>query len=186
MSEKWLDICGYEGYYQISNFGNVKSLSRPKQSWGSPYMKKEIELKQCTGRNGYKKVVFSVDCIRKTFSVHRLVATAFILNLGNKPEVNHINEVKTDNRVENLEWATSKENTNHGSCIMKRAKSYSANNRNNKFSVKIAQISKNGDIIKIWPSKAEAIRAGYDSRNVNRCIKGLVEYSYGFKWKVSQ
>jgi hypothetical protein len=102
----WKDIKGYEGLYQISNFGNVKSLSRK-------YQPKEIILAINRLRSGYKAITLWKNNQCTVIDIHRLVATAFIKNLLNKPCVNHLNGIKKDNRVGNLEWCTYKENTQH-------------------------------------------------------------------------
>lgn len=113
MKEIFVDIKGYEGLYQVSNFGRVKSLPSPiKLPHGGFGMRKEKFLKPGTIK-GYLGVVLTKDSINKGFSVHRLVATAFINNPENKEQVNHINSIKKDNRVENLEWVTRSENLIH-------------------------------------------------------------------------
>ena len=114
-NEIWKDIEGYEGLYQVSNFGNVKSLARIVHSKKrSDYKIKEKILKQSDTTTGYKKVELHKDNEkRKSFKVHRLVAQAFIPNPENKREVNHIDGNKHNNNVNNLEWVTSSENKIH-------------------------------------------------------------------------
>jgi hypothetical protein len=97
-NEKWLPVVGFEGLYEISDLGKVKRNNK--------ILKNQI-------RTGYPKVTLMANRFKKQISVHRLVAIAFIPNPENKLEVNHINGIKTDNRVENLEWCSRKENAQH-------------------------------------------------------------------------
>lgn len=110
MKEIWKDIEGYKGIYQISNQGNVKSLNRIARSGKKV---KEKILKKAQDKDGYILFTLCKNGTQKTVKAHRLVANAFIPNINNKPCVNHLNGIKNDNTVTNLEWVTVSENTQH-------------------------------------------------------------------------
>jgi hypothetical protein len=114
MKEVWKDIKGYEGLYQVSNYGRIKSLSRLIKNSNNRITKEKIR-KQVYDKDNYLTISLSKNGKISTFKVHRLVAQAFIPNTKNKPTVNHKNGIKNDNKVENLEWATDKEQMEH--CI---------------------------------------------------------------------
>ena len=170
--EVWRDVKGYEGLYQVSNMGRVKSLGR-KDRFGRVI--KERILEPAVTHNGYLRVGLHVDGKRKMLRVHRLVCEAFHENPDNKSEVNHVNENKTDNRACNLEWSTRTENCNHGSRNERVAKA---------LSKPIGQFSLDGKLIKVWQSACEARRqTGFDQGYVGAVARGKFKQAYGFIWK---
>lgn len=109
--EIWKDIKGYEGLYQVSNLGNVKACEKEWSSHHSAKLKHKAQLLKADDNHGYKRVSLHKNKKYKHFAVHRLVAETFILNPENKPYINHKNFIRSDNRVENLEWVNHKENS---------------------------------------------------------------------------
>ena len=124
--EIWKDIVGYEGLYQVSNLGRVKSLKKYKP----------LIMKQNLDNTGYYMVGIRKDNKQTRYLVHRLVAQAFVLNNNNKPHVNHINGVKTDNRSINLEWVTHSENVKHAYDMSLTSKRCGENNTFHKLTEK--------------------------------------------------
>ena len=172
MSEEWRDVVGYEGRYQVSSMGRVKSLVR-KDCLGRTV--KERFLKPCMDKDEYLLVTLCAGGKPKTLRVHRLVCEAFHENPDNKSDVNHINENKTDNRAVNLEWSTRRENCNHGSRNERVAKSQSK---------PVAQYAQDGELIKVWPSTMEAERqAGFNCGNISLAANGNRKTACGFIWK---
>lgn len=117
--EIWRPVRGYEGLYEVSSFARVRSLERPVSTMHKfvAIKKGKILSQKLTGKKHalYFRVTLSKNNIAKSFAAHRLVAESFVENLHDKPVVNHIDGIKTNNRPENLEWVTSKENTHHAS-----------------------------------------------------------------------
>jgi hypothetical protein len=114
-TEIWNDIIEYEGYYQVSNFGRVKSLSRcvEHKKYGSMTIKEKILKPLNRNKDGYMCVILKKNGTSKAMSIHRLVAIYFIPNENNLSEVNHKDGNKKNYRVDNLEWVTPKQNINH-------------------------------------------------------------------------
>ena len=169
--EEWKPIEGYEGLYEVSNMGRVKSLGNDKS-------RKEKILSQYESKSGYLKVTLCKDNKLKPFRVHRLVAKAFIENPNNLPTVNHINEIKTDNRLDNLEWMDYIQQQRHGTCIQRRAEK----ERNGVRSKQVYQYTKDYELVKIWESTNEAGRNGFNQGNVSACCKGKLKHYKGYIW----
>ena len=114
MTEIYKDIIGYIGLYQISNFGNIKSLPKKRFNGNHYINRSEIIIKALVSKRGYASVgLYDNDGNFKLIKIHKLVATAFIDNPNKKKYINHINGIKNDNKIENLEWCTESENTIH-------------------------------------------------------------------------
>ena len=174
--EKWKVIKGYEGIYEVSNHGKIKSLARKiKHSDGNSRNVKERILNPANDKDGYLFLTLSKNGTKKQCRVHRIVAEAFIENPDKKPQINHINEVKNDNRASNLEWATSKENINHGTGIEKRAKK-------GRKPV-IGRNLKTGEE-KIYPSILATEKDGFISRTISSVCKGIEGRTQhkGYSW----
>ena len=175
MSEVWRDIEGYEGLYQVSDQGRVKSLERKVPRGNGEQTVKERILKPGMDRGGYLIVDLCDGGKRKHFKVHRLVCQAFHDNPENKPCVNHIDENKTNNAASNLEWSTAKENCNHGTRNERVAKVRSK---------PVGQYTLDGELVKTWVSTMEAERqTGFNQGNISLAANGKYKQAYGFIWK---
>lgn len=110
---EWRDVLGYEGYYMVNSDGEVKSLDRYVKQWRGGLKPVKGRVLKPFNNKGYHQVEVCIFGKRKKKSVHRLVCESFLPNPEAKPQINHIDGVKTNNKLENLEWCTSKENMNH-------------------------------------------------------------------------
>lgn len=176
--EVWKPIIGYEGLYEISNLGRVKSLKGVRI------------LKNSTQKVGYETVGLRKNNQTKVFYIHRLVAEAYIPNIENKPFIDHINRDKTDNRVENLRWVTQKENINNP--LTKNIWGYTHNKNvsrlrgeNHPNARKIQQFTKDGVFIEEWGAAIEAAnKLGFKYAScITACCRGKGNTAYGFIWK---
>lgn len=168
----WKDIKGYEGKYQISDSGNVKSLITHK------YLK-------LVDNKGYKRVFLS-NPYRRWYLVHRLVAEAFIPNPENKPTVNHIDGNKQNNCVDNLEWATYSENNIHA--IKNNLRPYNQINATKqaaKMNKKaVIQYDLKGNLIKEWEGMREVERKlNIKHQYISNCCLGIQHSAKGYRWE---
>lgn len=173
--EQWMPIKGFEGKYEISSYGRVKSLARPKcvlhgkQKWWH-----EKIMKPNAHKNGYLFVdLYAMDGKKKAFSVHRLVAEAFIGNPSSKPQVNHKNGDKSDNRVENLEWNTSQENNLHSARVLHYANG-----------TRVRCTDKKGNVLGEYVNTGIASEeTGVCRTGIFACLAGKQKYAGGFRWE---
>lgn len=173
--EIWKDIKGYEGFYQISNLGRVRSLDRYVNCLiGIKALRKGKILTQNYNNKGYKRVSLCKNGKHKNFQVHRLVAEAFIPNPDHLPCINHKDEDKTNNHVDNLEWCSVEYNSNYGTAIERRSE---------KRKVPILQYDNQGNFIREWNSASDAYRElGIYQQDISRCCKGIRKSACGYIW----
>ena len=180
-NEVWKDIPNYEGVYQVSNLGNVRSLPRVVvRRNGSPNFIHGKNMSPVMNEHGYLCTVLH-NKTYKHWKIHRLVATAFIPNPENKRDVNHKNGIKTDNRVENLEWATRSENLFHKYRVL-GYKNVGCMGINNSRSKRVLQI-KDGRVIAEYCGTNEASRiTGVHQGDICRCCNNKKPSAGGYKW----
>ena len=173
--EYWLPVKGYEGLYEVSNWGRVKSVDRYIRSRWNCERKINGQIIEPRKRGDYYAVTLWTKQTQKTFSVHRLVAEAFIPNPQNLPCVNHKSEGKTENQVWNLEWCTAKYNCNYGTKIERSCK---------KKSKPVLQYTKNGQFIAKYLSiKDAAEKNDIHQSKISLAVNGKRKSAGGFIWK---
>ena len=184
VEEIWKDIKDFEGRYQISNEGRVKSLARKfiDRSGREQNIKERI-LKLRNDKDGYKVIsIRDGSGKRKSFRVHRLVCEAFIPNPDNKPQVNHIDEDKSNNRICNLEWCTCTENNNHGTRTARAIK-----NTAKALSKMVGQYTLDGELVKVFQSTHEAERqTGFNHSNIAAVANGKSQTACNLEISVSK
>lgn len=208
----WKDIQGFEGLYQVSNDGKVRSLDRIiNYKDGRARLEKGHKLKPHADKKGYTRVTLCKNNKCKPYLVHRLVAMAFIPNPNNWPQVNHKDENKTNNTVWNLEWCDRIYNCNYGTrnerisngnkeenhwtynkpFTEEHKRKLSENHadvkgKNNPAAKPVLMFTKDGEFIR----RFDCVRHAYEylgknrhNSNINKCARGEQEIAYGFKWK---
>lgn len=176
MKELWRAIPGYEGLYQVSNMGNVRSEDKVIKLYnGGSWIRKGRPKKPVISKDGYLQVSLCKNGKPRTWKVHRLVAIAWLDNPNCYLEVNHKNEQKTDNRTENLEWCSRKYNINYGTA---RKRTGMANGK------AVVQYSIEGHRMQEFYSGYEAQRRlGVLEQSINLCCRGKRQQAGGFRWK---
>lgn len=171
--EYWKPVVGYENLYEVSNLGRIRSFDRwVKSKNGSIRICRGRILKPGTDKRGYLYVVLCKNNKQKTYKVHRLVAEAFLPNPDNLPQVNHKDENKQNNNVENLEFCDCKYNINFGTRNEKVSK---------KLSKAVVQYTLDGTFVREWPSAMDAEReGGFRSECICMCCKGKIKTYKGF------
>lgn len=184
--EIWKDIPNYEGFYQASNYGRIRSLDCLVRCRNNHFRKKQGKILHPTPyKNGYLSVCISKDGRIKRTSVHRLVAKAFIPNPLNKPCIDHINANITDNNVNNLRWVTVKENNQNP--IFKKRTSLSKKGEKCSFYGKIfnnrpiVSVDHEGNMTK-YISIMEASKKGFNYRGIQHCLSGLQKQHKNHRW----
>lgn len=173
MEEIWKDVDRYDGLYQISNFGRVRN-------------NKGLLMAQKPSKDGYVRLLLFKRGKYKAEYVHILVANAFIPNPESKPEVNHIDCCKSNNRADNLEWVTRSENHYHAvnnglKPVCPTIGKYASDNPCSK---PVLQFDMNGNFIKEWKSRIDAARhVGCTPSSITRCVNGERKSCKGFVWK---
>lgn len=185
-NEEWLPVVGYEGLYEVSNMGRVKSIERDMITISNKRYRrpgKIIKLHPDCKR-GYLIMQLHKKGVAVSYSIHRLVALAFIPNPDNLPEVNHKWGIKTDNRVTELVWSTSSDNQQHAYDVLNKTRPMLGKfGKDHHTSKPVNQYSLDGKFIKRWDSIADIERSGLTwSTNIIRCLQGKAKQVKKYKW----
>lgn len=189
MEEIWKDVPGYEGLYMVSNLGRIKRLPLGKQ-W--PYRITHNNIRKLHIKNGYYQVNLSKNNNVKWYGVHRLVAMAFLPNPNNYPQVNHKDEDRTNNNVENLEWCTQSYNNMWGTARQRQNETRHRNDPNcdvwrktaQKIAKKVAMCSSDGRIINVFQSMTSAAKeTGVAIQTICKQCSGKSKSRRNYYWR---
>lgn len=183
MEEIWKDIIGYEGYYQVSSIGRVKSMARERIYKNGYRPLQEKILNPSYNSRRYYTVVLQKNGVKSTKTVHRLVADVFIPNHLNKKTVNHIDGNKSNNNISNLEWSTYSENNQHAIDTGLRKSYWTGKKKDNSYhNKKVIQYDENMIKLHEYKSITEA-KMVTGANNISICCIGIQKTSGGFIWK---
>lgn len=195
MEELWKPVKGYEGYFEISNLGRVKSVSRVVLKSGKDFNIKECIKRIYNNAQGYPCVTLCKDGRSRHKLLHRLIAEAFIPNPDNKPCVDHINTIRYDCRIENLRWVTQKENANNPLSLQHckdntytkdvSQRSNMTRKKNQKYPIikTVYMFDKEGRLLKEFFSATDAAKeVGVHRSAIERVLKGKYGFCKGFYW----
>lgn len=173
--EKWKSVKGYEGFYEVSDGGRVRSLDRNTRNSRNGNLTRFVKgrIKKQTERGGYLCVTLNKEGKWETVTVHRLVASAFLDNPSHLPQVNHKDENKQNNRLDNLEWCSAEYNNKFGTRAERMAKTQS----------RAVIASKDGVDYKRYPSLASTKEDGMSPSNIKYACDGRFSTMYGFTWR---
>lgn len=178
---KWMDIDGYEGIYQVSNTGSVRSVDRIDCAGRilSGKIKKAVKDK-----DGYMQIRLSKEGVTQTYKVHRLVASAFIPNPFNYMQVNHRDENKANNNAENLEWCDCKYNNCYGTARSRAREHTDYKNNAQKHRRPVLQVNTNGNAVKLWDGAIDASKElGVCRTMICKCCRGIQKTAGGYIWR---
>jgi len=187
--EEWRDVVGYEGLYMVSNLGRLKSMPKKK---GYAKITSEFLLKISIDKGGYEAIGLLSDGKPYRTGVHRIVAIAFIENPDMKPQVDHVNTVRTENMVSNLRWVTYKENNNNPLTILHASESkigekcylFGKSGALHNKSKGVAMFNLGGDYIREFGSTREAEHVtGILHQSIAKCCRGILRKSSGYIWR---
>lgn len=180
--EIWQEIPGFEGLYEASTFGQIRSVARINLQ--KRWLEQKI-LKQRIDKDGYKTISLCKDCKEFSHRVHRLVALTFLPNPNNYPIINHCNGIKDCNFIWNLQWCNASMNQLHSYRVLgniSAAKGKFGKDSTNPISV--FQYSMEGFFVKKWECAADVMRElGIDGSSISKCLLGKYQYTGGFIWK---
>ena len=185
--EIWKAVPGYEGLYEISSLGRIRSVSHPRSGKKWSHRKEgRVLLPSYNKANGYLSVCLCKDGEHHHAYLHRLVAAAFLPNPSNLPFVNHKDENKRNNDAGNLEWCSHLYNIRYGTGMQRRLQSIAESKRGRCYPKRIAQYTRDGQLVATYSSSEEAARAlGCNGSNIRTCARQErgVKQSNGYVWR---